>query len=151
MIIRRADAADAEAIAVLDHTARHTAMPTIKWPHDLDSVRRFVRERTLVLGEVWVAEEDGVILGYMDLRPGWVYQLYLAPTHWRRGIGSRFMAHAKNANPAGLQLYCFQVNARGRAFYESHGFRIAAMGDGSKNDEGEPDIRYAWQPDGAAP
>jgi hypothetical protein len=36
------------------------------------------------------------------------------------------------------------VNARGRAFYEHHGFTIDHMTDGAGNEEQEPDILYVW-------
>jgi hypothetical protein len=37
------------------------------------------------------------------------------------------------------------VNARGRAFYERHGFVVEALGDGSHNEEAAPDILYVWE------
>jgi putative acetyltransferase len=55
------------------------------------------------------------------------------------------MARAKAENPGGLRLYCFQVNARARAFYERHGFIVEAQRDGSSNEEGAPDILYVWK------
>ena len=48
--------------------------------------------------------------------------------------------------PDGLSLYTFQVNDGARRFYERHGFVVAALGDGSDNEEGQPDIRYEWRP-----
>jgi GNAT superfamily N-acetyltransferase len=72
-------------------------------------------------------------------------QLYLKPGHYRRGIGSQLMAKAKERSPRRLHLFCFQRNLRARAFYESHGFVIADLNDGSRNVEGEPDILYVWQ------
>jgi hypothetical protein len=41
-----------------------------------------------------------------------------------------------------LRLYTFQCNQGARRFYERHGFIAVAFGDGSSNEEGEPDIRY---------
>jgi GNAT superfamily N-acetyltransferase len=73
-----------------------------------------------------------------------VSQLYLRPGHWRQGIGTELLGHAKALRPGGLRLWCFQVNARGRAFYERHGFRVDRMTDGAGNEEREPDILYVW-------
>jgi hypothetical protein len=56
------------------------------------------------------------------------------------------MELAKQRRPAGLDLYTFQVNGGARRFYERHGFVGIALGDGSGNDEGQPDVRYAWRP-----
>lgn len=143
--LRPATPADAEAIATLDHTAIHTAMPTVAWKHPLPEVIAYVAGHMLPGGGLTVAEQDGVIVGYTDTHDGWIHQLHVHPTHWRQGIGSLLMAHAKAASPTGLQLWCMQVNARARAFYERHGFRIAETTDGSRNEEREPDIRYEWQ------
>jgi GNAT superfamily N-acetyltransferase len=81
----------------------------------------------------------------MATESGWIEQLYLRQDVWRQGIGSALMARAKAENPGGLRLYCFEVNARGRAFYERHGFVVEALRDGSKNEEGASDILYVWK------
>ena len=36
----------------------------------------------------------------------------------------------------------FARNAGARRFYERHGFVAVAFGDGTGNEEGEPDVRY---------
>jgi ribosomal protein S18 acetylase RimI-like enzyme len=56
------------------------------------------------------------------------------------------MKLAKQRRPDGLELYTFQVNDRARRFYERHGFVVAMLGDGSGNEEGQPDVLYRWQP-----
>jgi hypothetical protein len=43
-------------------------------------------------------------------------------------------------------LWTFQANAPARRFYERHGFGAVEFGDGSGNEEGEPDVRYVWEP-----
>ena len=71
---------------------------------------------------------------------------YVTPAWIGRGLGRRFVALAKERRPAGLDLYCFAVNARARRFYEQSGFEPIAFGDGSGNQERQPDVRYAWRP-----
>ncbi len=150
-MIRRATPDDAGVVAAISTTSRHAAMPTIRWAHTAEEDRWWVANILLPQDEVWVAEADGVVVGFLALhRDGdgnWISQLYLRPGTWRRGVGSALMIHAKALRPGGLRLYCFQVNARGRAFYEHHGFVVARMGDGSDNEEREPDILYVWAPD----
>ena len=143
MILRPAGPADVGAIADIDHGARTAALPSVRWAHSPQEVRGWIADTLLTTRDVWVAEQDGVV-GFMALRPGWIEQLYLRPSVWRRGIGSALMARAKALHPAGLQLYCFQCNARARAFYEVHGFAAEAFTDGAGNEEREPDILYAW-------
>ncbi len=149
MKIRRATPEDAGVVAEISTTSRHEAMPTIRWAHTAEEDRWWVANILLPQEEVWVAEADGVV-GFLALHHDddgdWISQLYLRPGTWRRGVGSALMAHAKALRPDGLRLYCFQVNARGRAFYERHGFVAERMGDGSENEEREPDILYVWRP-----
>ena len=47
------------------------------------------------------------------------------------------------AAPLGvLRLWTFQRNAGARRFYERNRFIAVEFGDGSGNEEGEPDVRY---------
>ena len=70
--------------------------------------------------------------------------LYLLPGQYRRGIGSMLLDKAKSLSNGRMQLYAFQRNARARAFYEHHGFKAIESGDGSENEENEPDVLYEW-------
>ena len=144
--MRRATPDDAGVVAQISTTSRLAAMPTIRWAHTAEEDRWWVANVLLPQEEVWVAEQAGIVLGFLALHDGWVSQLYLRPEAWRRGIGSALLAHAKALCPDGLRLWCFQVNAGGRAFYEHHGFAVERRGDGSENEEREPDILYAWAP-----
>jgi len=140
--LRPAVQADAAAVADAWLTAfRETyAFPPA---HGDAEVREWVHTRLLPEAEVWVADAAGEVVGFMALRNGWVEQLYLRGPWTGRGIGSRLIALAKARSPAGLQLWTFQVNAGARRFYERHGFVAAEMTDGD-NQEGQPDVRYAW-------
>lgn len=115
--------------------------------HPDEDVRRWLREQLVPDHETWVAiDEGGAVVGLMALSDEMVEQLYLTPSYLGRGLGRRFIELARERRPNGLDLYCFQVNARARSFYEHHGFREIARGDGSGNQEHQPDIRYAWRP-----
>jgi len=87
----------------------------------------------------------------MVVGPGDLDQLYVAPDRLGAGIGSRLLDTAKQRSPAGLTLYTFQVNERARRFYERNGFVAEWFGDGSANEEGQPDVRYVWRPTGDGP
>ena len=73
-------------------------------------------------------------------------QLYILPGEQGRGIGSALLAKAMARRPAGMRLYAFQRNTRARGFYERRGFVAVEFGDGSGNEEGEPDVLYQWTP-----
>jgi GNAT superfamily N-acetyltransferase len=116
--------------------------------HPDDDVRRWLIEELIPAHETWVAAEaGGRVIALMALSPTMVEQLYVAPDWIGRGVGRRLLALAKERRPDGLDLYCFQVNGRARRFYEANGFSAIATGDGSGNEERQPDIRYAWRPD----
>ena len=102
--------------------------------------------------ETWVATHapSGRIVGFMILDGDRIEQLYLEPDWLRRGIGSVLVELAKERSPNGLSLYTFQANAGARAFYEHHGFVDVWHGDGSENEERQPDLRYEWTPNGPA-
>jgi GNAT superfamily N-acetyltransferase len=147
ILIRRGGDADAAAIAEIwlrSFAATYDFPPA----HPDDDVRRWVRDDLVPTTEVWVAvdERSARIVGFMALDGDDLGQLYLDPAWLRRGIGSRLVELAKTRRPGGLGLFTFQVNAGARAFYERHGFRTVWLGDGSANEERQPDLRMAWSP-----
>src|SRR3954447_2640973 len=147
-IVRRAAARDAGEIAEVHTVARREAMPYLPHLHTDDETRAWVAEVVLPRQEVWVAEADGRVVGVTSLEDDMVQQLYILPGYQGLGIGSALLALAKSRRPDGLRLYAFQRNTRARTFYEHRGFVAIAFGDGSGNEEGEPDVLYEWTGDG---
>ena len=119
--------------------------------HPDDDVRRWLATELVPNHETWVAadpREDGRVVALMALSDTKVEQLYVAPEWIGLGLGRRLIALAKARRAEGLDLYCFRVNAFARRFYESHGFVPVAFGDGSGNEERQPDVLYRWRPEG---
>jgi GNAT superfamily N-acetyltransferase len=148
--VRRATVQDAAEVAEVFLGSFHA---TYAFPlaHTDDEVRGWIRDRLIPNDEVWVIVEDGRILGMLALAPGWLEQLYVAPDRLGEGLGVRLVAVAKERQPDGLQLWTFQVNARARRFYESHGF-VAVEETEDRNEERQPDVRYVWPgPSAASP
>ena len=136
--------ADVEEIADLYLAARADALPFLTRVHTDAQVRAWVADTVLRQGRVSVARQHGRIVGFVALNGEELDQLYVLPGHYRRGVGSRLLAWAKDASPGRLHLFTFQRNARARAFYEAHGFQATDFNDGSRNQEREPDVRYEW-------
>lgn len=140
--LRRATAADAEAVGSLFLASRAASLPAVA-NHISDAEARqylagVVRNPAYA---VWAAEQDGLLLGFVALRDGWLDHLYVRPGWYRHGIGRALLDRAKQASPGGLRVFCFQCNDRARAFYASQG--LAAV-PGSERGEANPDVEYRW-------
>jgi GNAT superfamily N-acetyltransferase len=144
LTIRRATAGDAQAIGSLYLASRDDALPGLHNAHTDDEIRGWIARVLLPRDDVWIAERDGTMLGFIALHEIWVEQLYLAHAHYRQRIGTALLAIAKHHSPRELRLFCFQRNSRARAFYEANGFTAMRFSDGSDNEEREPDIEYVW-------
>jgi len=144
--LRLADAADGDALGDVWLAAWYATFDFPPGHPDAD-VRQWLKGEMLPAHEVWVAaERDGTVVGFIALSDAMVDHLYIRPEWIGRGIGSDLLALAKTRRPDGLDLYCFQANDRARRFYEARGFTEIARGDGSNNEEHQPDLRYAWRP-----
>lgn len=143
--IRRATPGDAEGIGDVWLASWRA---TFDFPpgHPDEAVRRWLADELVPRCETWVVVDGGgTVVAMMALSDAMIEQLYVAPAWIARGLGRRLVDLAKARRPDGVDLYCFQVNDRARRFYEANGFVAVAFGDGSRNEEHQPDIRYAWR------
>ena len=151
MILRPFRDDDLEALLRLFHASRRRAHRHIdvhrRYTRDDD--RGFLVGKMLPRNEVWVAEDEGRLLGFMAIEPGWVNQLYVAVEAQRGGVGSALIEHAK-ALMDDIRLHTFQANAPARAFYARHGFEEVAFGV-SPPPENEPDVLLRWRARRARP
>ncbi len=120
----------------------YTYLPT--WQaFTLTEAERVFAEVVVPDADVWVAERDDRVVGYLALRERYVDRLYVDPPHQGAGIGAGLLAHAMSLHPAGLTLHTHQQNHRARAFYERYGFKVLRFGT-SPPPESAPDVEYAW-------
>jgi GNAT superfamily N-acetyltransferase len=145
MEVRLAGRADAEAVAdvFIPSFETLTFLPVL---HTHDETRAFVRglfERS----EVWVAEEDGRVVGMAVLSDDMLEHIYVHPNAQGRGAGSALLHQAMLRRPAGFTLWVFQQNEQARRFYERRGLHAIRLTDGSGNEEKTPDALYEWWPD----
>src|SRR6266536_3881852 len=142
-MIRRATQRDATEVSRVFVAARDemSYLPVISGEH-----RSLLGGWFIDRGPIWVAEEDGRVVGFSGVKDEELTHLYVDPVAQDRGIGSSLMEHAKTVSPERLELWVFQKNEGARRFYERHGFRLANLTDGSGNMEKEPDALYEWTP-----
>ena len=144
LVLRRAAAADADALAAV-HLAARAASPMPPGIHPPHEVRAWLAER-VEQDETWVAEVDGTVVGYARFTATWLDDLYVDPRAQRVGVGAALLDLVKSLRPAGFSLWVFEVNEPARAFYTRHGLVEREHTDGSENEEREPDLRMEWAP-----
>lgn len=144
MILRQATAADAQAIGTLHRHTMRTSLPFLPELHTLADVIGYVGREILPNNEVWIAEEGERAVGYIAFDPSWINHLYIDPDFQGQAIGPQLLALAL-ADGRRRRLWVFQQNARARRFYETRGFVLLALTDGSGNEEKTPDALYEWR------
>jgi len=112
--------------------------------HTPDEDFRYFRQYLNAGNRLWIVGDDMRPSGFCATTPGWIEHLYIDPVWQRHGLGTAFVATAKQENTA-LRLWAFQRNRAAIQFYSSQGFVLVEQTDGSGNEEGEPDALFAWQ------
>lgn len=143
-MIRRAKAEDVEAIAAVFRRSFGTLtfLPTL---HTADEDRAHLAG-VVARQDVWVAEQDGRVVGFIALDGDLGTFFYVEPEAHDRGVGSGLFEQAQRVRPAGFSFWVFQANDRARRFYERRGCVAVELTDGEGNEEKEPDVRYEWKP-----
>jgi len=80
--------------------------------------------RLTVAEEILVIDQADGIAGFLTFyRPDrFIHHLYVAPRHWRRGIGQALLAEALVRLGGAARLKCQIANLRARVFYRSLGW-----------------------------
>ena len=112
-------------------------------PHPLAEQRDYFLSQVLPRCDVRIALRGDELVGFVAANHESVAQLYVRVGCQRQGIGTRMLDWAKCRSTGSLWLYTFAQNRVACAFYERHGFAVAARGF-------EPtwrldDVRYVWR------
>jgi ribosomal protein S18 acetylase RimI-like enzyme len=144
-MIRRARPEDAEEIGETFVASLETLtfLPRLHTPEE---TRRFIREIVPRDHEIWVAEDNGRVVGFAAIGDDTLGHLYVHPDAQGRGLGSALLDKTKELRPDGFTLWTFPQNDRACAFYERRGLRAIRFTDGSGNEEKLPDVQYEWRP-----
>lgn len=140
--IRRATPADAQAAADVFLAARAT-MTYLPHLHTDDETRGFIAG-LVGTKETWVAERDGKVVGFAVVDGGWLEHLYVHPSRFNHGTGTKLFHQVTAKHPQGFQFWAFQQNIGARRFYERQGCALVRLTDGADNEEKLPDVLYVW-------
>jgi ribosomal protein S18 acetylase RimI-like enzyme len=145
-MIRRARPEDASDVADTFVAAWASLLRFLPNLHTDEDRRSFITEVVPRDHELWVAEEDGRVVGLAAVGADTLGHLYVHPGYQNRGLGSALLEKTMELRPSGFTLWTFPANEGACRFYERHGLRPIEYGDGSGNEEGVPDVRYEWLP-----
>lgn len=144
MNIRLANPEDAPALAKVHVDAWHAAYRGLVPDSFLKKITYIKREasfRELLASDseaTYVAEECGEVLGFLivgtcrdadadESQTGEIWGIYIAPSHWRKGVGKRLAEKAqqmlKSSGYKEATLWVLKGNDQARRFYEVLGFR----------------------------
>src|SRR5437867_7182665 len=130
-MIRRATPDDADEIAATFTASFETLLTFLPDLHTREERRHFITEIVPVDHELWVAEENGRVVALAAIGEASLGHLYVHPDYQCRGIGSALLDTTKGLRPAGFTRWTFPQNEHACRFYERHGLRAIAYGDGS--------------------
>src|SRR3954463_6213325 len=91
---------DSEIIARLAQVFREASCERLRFLinlHSIEEDRAFLSRVVLPQDQVWVAEVDRSVAGFIAMGEGWVNQLYIAPPFQRRGLGTKLLEIAKQS------------------------------------------------------
>ncbi len=145
MRLRRGNREDIAPIARMLR-ATYDLMPYMPRLHTPEEDLRYVTDVLYPGNEVWVADDDGRMVGFAVLSDEELLQIHVEPDEQNKGIGGELFRHAKERRPNGFVLWTFQKNEGARRFYERHGCHATQFTDGRANEEREPDVQYEWRP-----
>lgn len=145
-ILRSAKVEDAADVVRVLRASRLRFLPYAPPVHSEAEDLDWTRHSLIPSGGVTIATVDDNVIGVLAVSradsANWIDQMYIRPEYCGRGVGSQLMRAALSSLSRPIRLYTFQQNGRARRFYERFGFSAIEWGDGSRNEEGCPDVLY---------
>lgn len=89
----------------------------------LDKERHNIPNLYLPNADTWVAEIDGITIGFIALIGNEVGAIFVEPEFHGSGVGLALMNKAKSIH-GDLEVEVFEANEIGRTFYLNYGFEL---------------------------
>jgi ribosomal protein S18 acetylase RimI-like enzyme len=129
---------DADRLAALWRASWHSTGVQAFRELTVADLRQRIDQELSAGWEVFVAEYEGALLGFVALKRAsrCLDQLFIDPTAKRLGIGRKLFDLARTMMPEGFWLRTAAENTNARAFYDARGMRLDRM---------EPHPRYGHE------
>jgi GNAT superfamily N-acetyltransferase len=115
-------ASDIPAIARVHRRACLVAYAFMNWSYSEWECRRWY-EGKFPEWDWGLIAEDSAPIAFIAVTGTHLDQLFVAPVHQRRGVGTCLLRAALERAPSIATLNVFEKNASARTFYEKNGFR----------------------------
>src|SRR4051812_22399448 len=128
--IRPYESDDWEAIAAIHDAARLLELRMTVGEEAFLSLAETAENEGLFSGEVWVATQDELVVGFVALRDDEITWLYVDPSHHRRGIGRALFVHAVDRCGPTARVETLAGNEPALALYLAEGFDLVETNTG---------------------
>ena len=122
--VRPYDPSDWDAVVSIHDAARLDELRSSVGVEAFKDLESTYESEELFAGEVWVAELDGEVAGFLALSDDEVTWTYVDPRHYRRGVGTALLRHVTEPSTTRLELTVLDGNEPARRLYEAAGFVV---------------------------
>lgn len=130
-MIRSYLASDWPAICRIHDAARLGELRDTLGVEAFEPLAEIAQEEGLLDGELWVAEEDGRVVGFAAAEAGRIDWLYVHPEFQRRGIGRSLLRAALAYCGPKAEVTQIAGNTAALRLYQSEGLKIVEERSGS--------------------
>jgi putative acetyltransferase len=88
----------------------------------LTAQKEVVVNTYIPMAKIWVAEEDGAIVGFIALLDNLIGGLFVSPKSQGKGYGTQLIAYTKSIIKDSLLVEVFKENYKAQQFYKKCGF-----------------------------
>lgn len=101
----------------------HAFIPKAYWEGRYEMVKETVASSLESEVQIFVAEDEGKIKGFIGLLDGYIEGLFVNKEWQKKGIGYQLVEHAKK-DYTELSLKVYEKNEKAIAFYKRQGFEV---------------------------
>lgn len=132
MLIRAIKESDRPALEQLCLTTRQHKFPWL----DKKVLRLEDFSRDTAGELIWVAEQDGQVVGFVSAwdSENYIHNLFVLPDYARRGIGTALLEECLKNIGRPARLKCVSENLPALAFYRAMGWQTISEGVGARRD-----------------